>query len=302
MSTPFHTGELAVQARAGVTEMAARVGRGIGRTMPDAAQDFLRAQPWVIVASEDAEGRPWASVLHGTPGFAHATDAQTVLIDTSPLPGDPLGLNLTRGDRLGLLAIESATRRRMRVNGSFARQPDGTLLVHTQQVYALCPKYIQARAWEARLEQAPYAAETQWGTELSPAQQHWIAQADTFFIATAHPDAGLDASHRGGPSGFVRVTSPRRLVFPDYSGNTMFNTLGNLAVNPRAWLLFVDFEQGHTLQLTGQAWVDWDQKHAASVPGAERLVIFDLEEAVELAGVLPLRWRFLSSSPFNPVQ
>lgn len=300
MSTPYHDGELAVQAHAGVSEMAARVGRSIGNVMPSAAQDFLRAQPWVIVASQDTQGRPWASVLYGTPGFAQAQDARTVLVDASPLPGDPLEQNLERTNQLGLLTIEPATRRRMRINGGFARQPDGTLLIHTEQVYALCPKYIQARSWEAAPDNNSPAPRPQRTAELSPQQQAWIAHADTFFIATAHPEAGLDASHRGGPPSFVTVTSPHRLVFPDYSGNMMFNTLGNLALNPRAGLLFIDFEQGSTLQLTGRAWVNWEPNHAASMTSAERFVVFDLDETIELSGGLPLRWHFLNPSPFNP--
>ncbi len=106
---------------------------------------------------------------------------------------------------------------------------------------------------------------------LAEAQRAWIRRADTFFIATSHPEAGADASHRGGMPGFVRVEGDR-LVWPDYAGNAMFNTLGNIALHPRAGLVFPDFEAGATLQLTGRAAVDWDRDRAGSFPGAERLV------------------------------
>jgi uncharacterized protein len=78
---------------------------------------------------------------------------------------------------------------------------------------------------------------------------------DTFFVASANPQANLDASHRGGNPSFVKVDGDA-LRIPDYPGNSMFNTLRNLAVHPRAGLLFVDFTSGDTLQLTGTAKID----------------------------------------------
>jgi hypothetical protein len=90
------------------------------------------------------------------------------------------------------------------------------------------------------------------------------------------------------------------LEFPDYSGNTMFNTLGNIAVNPRAGLLFLDFEGGGTLQLTGEAQIVWDAERAARLAGAERVVESRVQEALETRGAVPLRWRFKGYSPFNP--
>ena len=68
-------------------------------------------------------------------------------------------------------------------------------------------------------------------SSLSAAQRARIGAADTFFIASAHPEGGADASHRGGRPGFVRVTGQRSLAFPDYPGNNMFNTLGNLTAD-----------------------------------------------------------------------
>ena len=130
--------------------------------------------------------------------------------------------------------------------------------------------------------------------------QHWIGRADTFFVASAHPEGGADASHRGGFPGFVRVVDGRTLTWPDYDGNRMFNTLGNLVENPRAGLLFLDFENGRTLQLSGTASASWDPERAAEYPGAQRLVDLALEEAVVTDNATALRWRFLDYSPENP--
>jgi predicted pyridoxine 5'-phosphate oxidase superfamily flavin-nucleotide-binding protein len=308
---PYHAGELAVQARVGVQQMARRIGNGIRPSIPAAAQEFLRGQPMLVVASLDAAGRVWASLLAGPPGFARALDERTVLIAARPAAGDPLGDNLHTGAQLGLLAIEFATRKRMRLNGVAEVLPaetgaDQALLVRADQVYSNCPKYIQAREWTAIPDGSAGGDERgssptrSRSRALTADQRQWIARADTFFIASAHPQGGADASHRGGLPGFVRVQGDGRLVFPDYAGNTMFNTLGNIVANPGAGLLFIDFESGATLQLTGRAEVIWDPDRIAEFAGAERVVAFDVDEAIEIAGASPLRGRLVGYSPSNP--
>jgi uncharacterized protein len=120
-----------------------------------------------------------------------------------------------------------------------------------------------------------------------------VARADTFFIASAHPERGADASHRGGRPGFVQVAPDgRSLRFPDYTGNRMFKTLGNLTVEPRAGLLFVDWESGATLQLTGRADVVWDD--------TERRVEFAIDEVRERVRAMPARWHLIEPSRLNP--
>jgi len=172
--------------------------------------------------------------------------------------------------------------------------------VEAREAYTNCPKYIQARAPEAVAGTAAPEPAAERSPSLGTEQREFVARADTFFIATTHPERGADASHRGGAPGFVRVEGGRRLVWPDYSGNAMFNTLGNLAVDPRAGLLFVDFEKGNTLQVSGSAGIIWDEGRAAEFAGAERVVEFEVKEVVETRGALPLRWRLEEYSPFNP--
>ena len=98
----------------------------------------------------------------------------------------------------------------------------------------------------------------------------------------------------------MKVLDARTLVFPDYSGNNMFNTLGNLTVNPLSGLLFIDFEQGSTLQITGKASIIWDAQRVAEFTGAERLVEFEIEQVNVLMSADRLHWQFLEYSPFNP--
>jgi predicted pyridoxine 5'-phosphate oxidase superfamily flavin-nucleotide-binding protein len=197
-----------------------------------------------------------------------------------------------------MLVIDFATRRRIRVNGKAERVGEDIIRVQIEQAFSNCPRYIQARTPSSVL---PVSASSTKRTQLlSESQKQWIASADTFFIASAHPRAGADASHRGGNPGFLHVEGDRRLVIPDYNGNSLFNTLGNIHLNPHAGLLFVDFESGRTLQLTGQATINWDRDAASSHPGAERLVEFDIDEVLENEHALRLGFKLESYSPHNP--
>lgn len=294
----YHPGELEVQDRAGVQHQAGRVGKIIGAAMPLAAQEFLRRQPFAVLSSVDARGRVWVSLLTGTPGFMRAIDEQTVAIDSVLPDHDPLRENLQANPSAGMLVMEFATRKRMRVNGK-GELRDNNVIVYAEQVYSNCPKYIQAREWEfAEATTAP--AIVQRSHTLNASQRTWIQQADTFFMGSFHPQGGADASHRGGNPGFARVLDEKTLLWPDYIGNNMFNTLGNITAYPQAGLLFVDFNEGATLQLTGAAKVIWDMGHSVELPGAQRLVEFTVSEIIEIANALPLQWSLLSYSPFNP--
>ncbi len=245
----WHEGELAMQKRAGVRALADRVGRIINAEIPPVAAAFVAAQPFVIVSTVNAAGQPTASLLGGAPGFASASDARTLTI--TPAFGHDVFDDIDATGAIGILAIDPATRRRMRVNGIAVHDGD-SMVVTTREVYSNCPQYIVPRLF------AP--------TSLREASSEIIATADTFFLATSHPVFGADASHRGGA---VHVESATRLSWPDLPGNNMFNSLGNLVVNPRCGLLFVDFDRGAALRLRGRAVVEGDR---------ERVVTFESEQ------------------------
>ncbi|MBD1925839.1 pyridoxamine 5'-phosphate oxidase family protein [Trichocoleus sp. FACHB-90] len=298
MTSIYHSGELAIQQRAGVQEAAKALSHNISQIVKPAAVEFLRTQRLAIASTVDTSDRVWASLLTGEPGFIQVVTG-TVRIKAAPVNSDPLNENLRVRDDIGILAIHLATRRRLRLNGKAQVQPDGSIYVHPKQVYFNCPQYIQIRHLESDFAQ-PSIPSIQDRQTLSEEQQQKIAQVDTFFIASFHPDAGADASHRGGNPGFVKVLSANKLVFPDYSGNNMFQTLGNISLNPNTGLLFVDFERGNTLQLTGKAKVVWDADRVAEFTGALRVVEFEIDRVIAIAGATPLRWRFGQYSPFNP--
>jgi predicted pyridoxine 5'-phosphate oxidase superfamily flavin-nucleotide-binding protein len=249
---PFHGGELEAQRRAGVEELARRVGGIINDTIPAAAAAFLAQRAFVIAATVGGDGAVHASLLGGPRGFAAPVDPST--IELRPKQGhiEQVMADLEATGTIGLLAIDFATRRRMRANGVGVVRGD-TIAISTSEVYSNCPQYIHERNAVTRYP----AGESVVTDSLSEAQRQLIARSDTFFIASHHPDTGADASHRGGPPGFVE-TERHLLRWPDYSGNNMFNTLGNLLVSPRCGLLFVDWESGATLRIEGRAAVEWE--------------------------------------------
>jgi uncharacterized protein len=86
--------------------------------------------------------------------------------------------------------------------------------------------------------------ETRHRTAFTVEDAVFIAASPFFFLATADPEGRLDCSFKGGDPGFVRVLAPDLLAFPDYDGNGMFKSLGNIRANPSVGLLFMTFEQG----------------------------------------------------------
>jgi uncharacterized protein len=93
-----------------------------------------------------------------------------------------------------------------------------------------------------------------------------------FLLATADADGWPDCSYKGGVPGFVQVIDAKTLVFPSYDGNGMFRSLGNLSINPRVGLLFIDFEQPRRLRVQGLAELRDDDPLQSRFPGAQRIV------------------------------
>ena len=295
----FHEGERAVQARAKVEAESRRLGRGISRAIPEGAEGFLEAQRLAVLAGVDRAGRLWASMVTGPAGFITAPDPRTLRLAAGLPAADPLREGLQVDRPLGVLVLDPERRRRLRVNGRVIAADAGSIALRTEEVFGNCPKYIQARAPEDRARNGR-GDRARRGATLAPDQRGAIEGADTLFIASIHDGTGADASHRGGQPGFVRVLDERTLRIPDYAGNNMFQTLGNIAADPRVGLLFVDFDTGTTRQLTGRARILWDRADYAGLPGAERAVEITIDEVVEIAGRGPLGWRFVEYSPFNP--
>ena len=297
--SPFHAGELAIQQRAGMRERIAGVGAvAIRDHMPDQHRQFFAELQFFFIGAVDEGGQPWATMLAAEPGFIGTPDARTLDIAGGMLAGDPLQGRLHAGDHVGGLGLAPATRRRNRVNGVIAAIGDGGMRIAVAQSFGNCPQYIQHRQHHAAPDVGAAGGEARVlrGAALGDEDRSLIARADTFFIASAYLDddagdaRGVDVSHRGGRPGFVRVDDERTLTSPDFRGNFVFNTAGNLLRQPRAGLLFIDFERGDLLHLAVEAEIIWDGPEVEAFTGAERLLRFHIRDVVRNAGALPFRW------------
>lgn len=293
----WHPGELALQETVGATAQLAEMGPRIVRDfMPDQHRDFYAQLPFILLGSVDAAGDPWASVLEGHPGFMASPDPNALDIAARPHPGDPAGEGVFSGGALGLLGIEMHTRRRNRMNG-VATLTDAGLRVRVDQSFGACPRYIQLRDFDfARDPGAPHGGHVETLSGLDARARALITAADTFFVASyADRSDGrrqVDVSNRGGRAGFVRVDADGLLTIPDFDGNRFFATLGNILLNGRAGLVFIDFSTGDLLQMTGEAAVILDTPEVAAFEGAQRLWTFRPRRIVRRRGALALRWRF----------
>jgi predicted pyridoxine 5'-phosphate oxidase superfamily flavin-nucleotide-binding protein len=307
IDNPYHEGERAVQARASQTGGARTNSGPMGTAIPTGALAFIEQQPLVVIGSVAPDGAVWASVLVGEPGFLRAEDDHALALDLSQprsAADDPLWHNLRENPSVGLIVIELGSRRRLRINGRARPVSPERYRIDVERAYPNCPKYIQRRHWTLPPVGAPRIATTSTqGILLDAAQQTLIAGADTFFVTSAHPDQGVDASHRGGHPGFVQLLNNRQLRVPDFAGNGRFNTLGNFTSYPYAGLAFIDFEQGRLLQLTGRPEILWDHDDPhQETGGTRRYWRFDISGWRE--SLLPLRldWEFLEASPLIPEQ
>ncbi len=301
-ASPFHAGEHHLQRQLGVRESMEQFGSKVIRDyLPEQHQDFYHHLPYVIIGHADSQGWPWASVLCGEPGFLHSPDPDHLNIHATPVAGDPLQHILQPGAHIGLLGIDLRTRRRNRLAAHITESRKGTVQLRADQSFGNCPQYIQARTLSTS---APHhsSPETQLIHQFDQHTRTFIEQSDTFFVASYVPaqkgDAsrGADVSHRGGQPGFIRVDNTRKLTIPDYPGNHHFNTLGNFIENPKAGLLFIDFERGHVLMLTGRVAILEEVDHPY-YKGAERFWTFTLEHGRWIKNALPLRWHFDEYSP-----
>ncbi len=304
--SPFHEGEREIQTRLGVRDQLEDMGQRFIRSyMPDEHREFYEQLPYLLIGSVDKSGRPWASVLVGRSGFVRTPDEYTLSVNATRIHGDPLNQNLVPGAQVGVLGLDYRARRRNRLTGKITAFDAGSLTLKVDQAFGNCPQYIQAREAEL-LDGIDMPGEQRAQrpmTRLDDRAQAIVAKADHFFIATHYMGDeenvvhGTDVSHRGGRPGFVRIDDDRTLTFPDFTGNFHFNTLGNIALNPRAGLLFIDFETGDLLYMTCAAEIIWDSEEKRAFDGAERLVRFHLEQANLVENALPIRWNFVDYSP-----
>lgn len=257
LASSWHAGEREMQRRAGVDETLAGLDvRILRNNLSPVQQAFYARLSYAVLGSVDRDGAPWATMIEGSPGFLAAHGSFALDVTLQRQASDPADEGLEQGNAIGMIGIDLATRRRLRMNGHIARWSPGVFRLAIDQSFGNCPKYIQARdaSFVPSTDHRPVVVAEALAA-LDEQALALIASSDTFFVASYVDREGgerqVDVSHRGGLPGFMRVEADGVLTVPEFPGNTFYNTLGNFLLNPRAGLWCADFRTGDVLQMTG---------------------------------------------------
>ncbi|MEP5758238.1 MAG: pyridoxamine 5'-phosphate oxidase family protein [Litoreibacter sp.] len=300
----FHAGERSLHEKLDISERQHQLGlRMVRDHMPDQHREFFASLSSVHIGALDSSGHPWAVMRVGSAGFMASADEKTLSISSSPLLGEPADLDFSVGAKVSVVGIEFETQRRNRLNATIAALEGDTLALHVDQSYGNCPKYIQIRSKASATATQPSQIEA--STILSEADKAQITRADTLLIASRaaqlgdDPRAGVDINHRGGMPGFVTVLDDNTIQFPDYKGNSFYNTFGNIVTDNRVGLQFVDFETGTLINLKGTASLIEDINNG-ELPLMGRGLRIHVDIITRAEGGLPYRYKFEQYSDRNP--
>lgn len=294
--SPWHSGELELQRHAGVAERMDDVGRrNVRAFMPEQHRAFFPQLPMIVLGAVAPDGEVWATLVAGKPGFLSSPSPLELVADGMPAPDDPARSGIAEGKSIGLLGIELHTRRRNRLNGVVTRADANGFALGVRESFGNCPQYIQLRDFEFERDPRVYSSEAAIeSSQLEGAALEMVRDADTFFVASYVDGADgvrkVDVSHRGGKPGFVRIGEDGVLTVPDFAGNLFFSTLGNFRVNPKAGLVFADFETGDLVQIIGIPEVVLDSPEIAAFQGAERLWRIKPTRVLYRRAALPMHW------------
>jgi hypothetical protein len=300
----FHAGEVAVQERAGERALAQRHGAMIRDRLSDGVRAFLERQDVVAVGAAAPNGALWASLWCGEPGFLRGDASGRSVLLHSPIdhvmPQDPVRSIVRAGAPMAMLVIDFDRRGRVRINGVPYRADSTAVELHVRESFGNCVKYIQRRQ---RIV-APIGGEVapvEEGSTLDGERRAFIARIDTLFVTSVHRERGLDISHRGGKPGFARTLDHSTIRIPDYQGNSLFQTLGNFELDPRAGLACIDFDRRRVLSLTGTAEAEFGMEDPAqSTGGTARYWSFTVDRWIEHPLPPTIQWMLIERSPFNP--
>lgn len=174
------------------------------------------------------------------------------------------------------------------------------LLVNVKETLGNCPKYMNKKVIRAHLPDPRLVSDT---LPLPKEASGLIEKADMFFLSTANGEA-MDTNHRGGPPGFVRVVknedSEVVIVYPEYSGNRLYETLGNLYLNPKIGITIPDFDSSDVLHLTGTTSILIGHDAASLLPHTKLAIKITVTAARFIRNSLPFRGTPGQLSPYNP--
>ena len=179
------------------------------------------------------------------------------------------------------------------------------LVVKIEQSLGNCPKYLNKNTITPAIP-SPVLAST--ATYLTAEAIDLISKADFFFISSVHAHSDMDCNYRGGPAGFLRISqptllsSPTTLIWPEYSGNNLYQTLGNLSSTPLAGIVIPDLTTGSVLYITGTTTLHHGPSARALLAKSNLAVSLTVTGARLVRTGLPFRGHALPDglSPYNP--
>ena len=325
---PWHEGEIAMAKAMRVPDMDNPTFPSLSPQLANHA----RIAPLIAIGTLDKQGRPWTTLWGGEKGISQPI-AQGVLGIRSQVvrQHDPVVEELVGKDGDGTvvreegvgrmvsgLTIDLETRKRTKLYGRMIagalsmREDEATesqqhvaevqLVLKIEQSLGNCPKYLNKKHVEPAESNPELVSDD---PQLPQRALDLLARADLFFLSSANHDQDMDTNHRGGPAGFVRVISNDPtgavLCYPEYSGNRLYQTLGNLKVNPVVGICVPDFETGDMLYLTGTTEILIGTDAAKVLPRSNLAVMVNITAARYVATALPFRGVSGEPSPYNPV-
>ncbi|KAK4232596.1 hypothetical protein QBC38DRAFT_463225 [Podospora fimiseda] len=320
----WHAGEQAVHKLLRVPTSSRENPTSSG--LPPSYARRVTISPLVALGALDDQGRPWTAIWGGERGFIRPV-AQGVLglqsivdktndpVLKSLLDGIPDGEVYQTADGQGkpisALSIDLESRDRVKlagkmVVGTLGARP-GTdslgevqMALHIQESLGNCPKYLNKKTIRAHIPSPELVSNT---LPLPEEAVKLISQADMFFLSSTNNQT-MDTNHRGGAPGFVRVLTNSEsdgvtLVYPEYSGNRLYQTLGNLHVNPLIGLAIPDYETSSVLYLTGTTSLLVNPP-SSILPHTKLAVKITVNSALYIRDSLPFRGEPGELSPYNP--
>jgi NAD(P)H-flavin reductase len=325
---PWHDGELAMAKAMRVPDM----DNPTFPTLSPQLANHARIAPLIAIGTLDKQGRPWTTLWGGERGISQPI-AQGILgircqvvRQHDPVVEELVGKEgngeVVREEGIGRmvsgLTIDLETRKRTKLYGRMIagalsmREDEATesrqhiaevqLVLKIEQSLGNCPKYLNKKHIELADSNPTLVSD---GPQLPQRALDLLSKADLFFLSSANHGQDMDTNHRGGPPGFVRVISNDStgtvLCYPEYSGNRLYQTLGNLKVNPVVGICVPDFDTGDMLYLTGTTDILVGPDAANLLPRSNLAIKIALTAARYVATALPFRGTPGELSPYNPV-
>ncbi|KAF2269619.1 hypothetical protein CC78DRAFT_236132 [Lojkania enalia] len=334
MGMPWNAGEAMMQKLLHVPEL----DNPTSSMLTPQASFMLQRAPLLAIGTLDSQNRPWTTLWGGQPGFSQPLGGGIIgtrtLVDSvndpvvQALVGGIEKGETVKGDRngdvggkmLAGLAIDLMTRKRVKIcgrmvagalgevdvdyedimqktEGASERQDQLQLVYKVEQSLGNCPKYLNQYELRPALTNSKLISQS---STLTAEAKALISSADMFFLSSSTVE-DMDTNHRGGLLGFARILSDTEIVYPEYSGNRFYQTLGNLQINPKIGVTFPDYEAGNVLYITGIVEILVLEHAAQLLPGSNLAVKITIDEARFVESGLPFRGTRKMPSPYNPL-